>query len=109
MRSEVETEFRNKALFVVKIVLTALIITASVYIEPEVFLLVFAGILVSIFLLSTSDTLKRFTGIPAGWSLGIVVLTMVAVFGAISYFAAPSVADQFDQLLQKVEKLKGQI
>lgn len=104
-----ETEFRNKVLFIVRVVLVVLILAISVFYAPEVFLLIFAGILVSIFLLSLSEAITRFTGVPAGWSLGIVVLSLVGLFAVTSYFAAPSVAEQFDELVRKVPESAGKL
>jgi predicted PurR-regulated permease PerM len=102
-------DFHAKVLFVVRVAFFTLVLSAAVYFEPDVFLLIFAGILVTIFLRSLSETLTSYTGISAGWSLGIVVLSLVGVTIVTGYFAAPSVAEQSDTLVQKIPESIGQL
>lgn len=97
-----DSDFRSRVLFVVRVVLVVLIFSISLFYAPDVFLLLFAGILVSIFLRSLSDALKRLTGIPDGWSLGIIVLSLLGLVAWAGYVAAPSVAEQFDQLVRTI-------
>lgn len=108
-----DLEFKKKVFFIVKVFLVILALATSVFYAPDVFLLIFAGILVSIFLRSLSNTLTEYSGIPEGWSLGFVILVLIALFSVTSYFAAPSIAEQFDQLVRRIpeslERLRGQI
>jgi predicted PurR-regulated permease PerM len=104
-----ESIFCKKTFFVVRVVFFALVLTASIFYLPDVYLLIFAGILVTIFLRSISDTLTRYTRISAGWSLGIVVLFLALLIAVTGYFAAPSVVEQSDTLVQKIPELMGKL
>lgn len=104
-----ESDFRSRVFFVARVVLAIVALCASLFIAPDVFLLVFAGILVSIFLRGLSDALSQFSGIPVGWSLTIVILSIVSILGLTSYFAAPSIAEQFDVLTKKIPESASQL
>lgn len=104
-----ETDFKGRVSFVVKIVSAALILATALFFAPDVFLLIFAGILVSIFLTSLSGAFSKYVGLSAGWSLAIVVLSLFGIFATASYFAAPGIAKQFDSLVKKVPESIGQL
>jgi predicted PurR-regulated permease PerM len=108
-----EVVFRSNAQFVIGVVFLYVALATSIFLVPDVFLLIFAGILVAIFLRSLTDALEGTTGIPAGWSLGIVVLSLGGLFAATIYLMAPSITDQFDALMQQIpesaERLRTQI
>jgi predicted PurR-regulated permease PerM len=105
--------FKSRVFFIFKIAAAIFIMAAAVYAAPDVFLLIFAGLLVSIFLTSLSGTLVRWVGLSSGWALAVVIVALFLFFAAASYFAAPNVADQFDDLVKKVpesvENIKAQL
>jgi predicted PurR-regulated permease PerM len=75
--------------------------------------MVFAGILLAILLSGLSDFVSQKTNLPYGWSVAIVCILILLVVGGLGVLAAPSVADQFDQLVQKIpeslSKIKSQL
>ena len=79
----------------------------------EVFLLVFAGLLLAVFLRSLSDSLSNRTPLSENWSLIFVLLAIVIVVTLGVWFLAPSVQTQFedlsDQLPAVYEMAKDQL
>ncbi|MGH6946760.1 MAG: AI-2E family transporter [Kiloniellales bacterium] len=87
---------------IVAIALAILIVAALLWYAVDVFLLVFAGILLAILLRAPSDWLSERTGLPGGWSLGVVMLALVAVLALIGWLMAPSLIDQLAQLYESI-------
>lgn len=87
---------------IVAIALAVLIVAALLWYAVDVFLLVFAGILLAILLRAPSDWLSEGTGLPGGWSLGVVVLAIVAALALAGRLMAPSLVDQFTQLYESI-------
>jgi len=97
-----EADFRGRVLFVAKVAGASLILAAALFYVPDVLLLIFAGILVSILLTSLSGVLTKYAHLPAKLSLAIVVILILGLVGTAGYFAAPSVAEQSDALVQMI-------
>ncbi len=68
----------------------------------NVLLLVFAGLLLAVFLHGLSDWLSKHTGLSSGWVLAAIVLALLAIFSLGTWLLAPTVADQVAQLTQKL-------
>lgn len=98
------TNFKWKTLFSIRAVLTIVILLAALALAPEVFLLIFAGLLLSVFLMSTSNFIKEKTGVSYGISLALVCLTIIIAIAGGFYLMAPSIAEQTDQLTQTLPK-----
>lgn len=64
----------------------------------EVFLLVFAGLLLAVFLRSLSDTLSNHTPLSENWALVFVLLAIIIAVTLGVWFLAPSVQTQFEDL-----------
>jgi predicted PurR-regulated permease PerM len=75
----------------------------------EVLLVVFAGVLLAVFLRGLSDWVSAHTPLSEKWALGAIVLGIIALFGVGSWLLAPSVAEQFDQLIEQVPQSAGQV
>jgi predicted PurR-regulated permease PerM len=65
-------------------------------------LLVFAGVLLAIFLRGTSGWLSRHTRLPAGWALAVVLVTLAGLVALSAWLMAPSIATQIDELTRRV-------
>lgn len=90
--------FVQKVLITVAICLITLLILALLYYTFDVVLLLFAAILLAIFLRGLSDYLNKYLKIGDGWSVLIVsVLLLIVLSGAIALLA-PSVAQQIGNL-----------
>lgn len=75
----------------------------------DVLLLVFAGLLVAVFLHGLSGWLSKQTGLSGGWALVAVLLTLLAIVSLGTWLLAPSVASQVAQLTQKLPQAIGQL
>lgn len=76
-------------------------------------LLLFAGLLLAVFLRGTSDWISRRTRLPQPWSLVAVILAIAALIGVSAWLIAPSLAAQLDELTtavpQALDRLRGWI
>jgi predicted PurR-regulated permease PerM len=77
---------------------------AIVVLAGNILLLVFAGILLAIFLTSLAEVLVRFSHISYGWSVAIVCVLLASALAAGGWTMAPSLAEQFDQLTEQLPK-----
>lgn len=82
----------------VGIIAAIVLILLLMWYAVNVLLLIFAGILLSVFLRGLSDAVSRFTGLPPGWSLAAVILTILLTVGGLTWWLAPSVAEQAAEL-----------
>jgi predicted PurR-regulated permease PerM len=73
-----------------------------VWLALDLLLLLFAGVLLAIFLRTLASELARRSGLRVGWSLAIVVLLIVGSVWLAGWAYAPSLAEQSDQLTQAI-------
>lgn len=105
--------FAKRALVAVSIAALVVLFALALAFAADVFLLVFAGVLLAVFLRGMADWLHQHTRLPAGWSLLIVLLTLLLVFGTGAWFVGGQVAWQVDRLSEELprslEKLRQRI
>lgn len=65
----------------------------------------FTGILLSVGLNAPSTLLARHTPLNYGWSLFIVIATLVAIAAGIGWMAAPAIATQADEMRARIPEL----
>lgn len=103
--------FTHRIFIIVGIVILATIFLLSFGYFSYVFLLVFAGILLAVFLLGLAGWLSAYTSLSTGWSLMVVVLLLFEIWTIISLWLGPTIANSFDQLIkiipQAVDHLQG--
>ena len=97
---------------------TSLIVLAGVlatllFIAPDVPLVIFAGVLFSVFFSGGGLWIARQTGLSRGWGIGVfIVLILLGFTGSILFFA-PAMTEQADQLTTELpaafENLKDRI
>lgn len=79
----------------------------------RVWLMIFAGVLLALFLRGLSDWIGRKLHIAHGWSLTLVIVGLMAVFGLTGWLMAPRVGEQVQQLSRQLptafHQLIGQI
>lgn len=95
------TEFISlpaKALVVARIAIAISVIGALLVLGADVFLLLFAGILVAVFFRSISHWIARHTPLTDGWSLGLTVILFLTILAGSGYLLAPSIGHQIDKL-----------
>lgn len=94
--------FSNKVLFTFGIVVVGVIAIWLVTAAAQVFLLLFAGILVASLWMAVSRWLERKAKMKYSLSLTIIILITFAVIIGFFWFVGPQLAKQIDQLLQKL-------
>ncbi len=77
------------------IVWITVVATAAVWRAAEVFLLVFLGVLFAVFLTHLSREMSARLGIGYGWSLSVVMLTLLLISGGSLHFLARRWNDRF--------------
>lgn len=75
----------------------------------DVFLVVFAGILLAVLFRGMSNWVGQKTRLPEKWSLGVVLLSLLALTAAIAWWVAPDIADQIDRLTERIPKAWQQL
>jgi predicted PurR-regulated permease PerM len=95
-------QFVHRAFLVVGIVAAVTVLLGMVWYAADVLLLIFAGILLAVFLRGLSDPLSRYTRMSAGWALAVVVLGLVGLVVLGGGLIAGQVAVQLDQLMESV-------
>lgn len=86
-------------------VLRALIAAALllvVWLALDLLAMLFAGLLLAIFLRTLATWLADATGLSVGRALAVVVLALAGSAGLAAWMYAPNLADQSDQLTQKL-------
>jgi predicted PurR-regulated permease PerM len=83
------------------------------WIAADVFLLVFAGLLLGMFLTHTARLTARRLRLPYAWSLAAVLLGLAAAIGTVGWLMLPRIAFQLDELMARlpaaVESLRRQV
>jgi predicted PurR-regulated permease PerM len=95
---------------VVAAVVTAFVaFLAAIIFASDVFLLAFAGILLSIFLRGLANLLVTHTRFSYGLALGIVVIGLLGLAAAFGFVVAPSVVSQAQDLRTQVPDAIGRL
>ncbi len=69
---------------------------------PDVLLVIFAGLLFGVFFGGGGSWLSEKLSIGHGWAIGLFVLLICLALAGVSLAFAPTVVEQFDQLVQEV-------
>jgi predicted PurR-regulated permease PerM len=88
----------RRAAAIIGIGLLLCILTAVVVFGAQVLLLVFAGVLLSIFLGGLSDVAMRYLHLPRGLALACVCLLLATILGLGIYLLMPSITEQIAEL-----------
>lgn len=75
----------------------------------NVLLLMFAGVLLSIFLRGIALFISHYTPLGEGWSLVATIVLLLVLIAGVSWLGGPRLADQFDQLSQRIPEAIDQI
>lgn len=100
--------FTRKTFIAVGVTAGAVILLSLIVAAPDVFLLVFSGILVAVLLRSLSNWVASHTPLSEKGSLAAVILLIIALFGLLGWSLAPEVSRQVDQLFQNLPKMAEQ-
>ena len=104
-RAEPSTaEFTRRVLIVTAVAVAAGAAVAVFALASDIFFLFFAAVLLAILLRAASNALGRLTGLGTGWSFGLVVVTLAAVFAAAAYAVGSMAVTQFNLLVADLPK-----
>lgn len=95
------------------IVMLVLLGVVLVWLAIDLLLLLFAGILLAIFLRSLALGISNYTPVSTGWALLLVVLTLLGTAVGAGFLFAPQLAKETqllaETLPEAMEKIEGQI
>ncbi len=98
------TLFTHYMLIAVSILAAVALIILLLQLAVDVLLLLFAGLLVAIFLRTISDWVSEHTPLSPGWALFAVVLVLLALAAGGGWLFAPRISVQVDQLTTQLPK-----
>ena len=108
-----QAPFYRRVLIAAGIFVAVLLLLYFLWQAANVMLLIFAGVLLAIFLRSLAEGLSKFTGLSLKWSLVVVILVLVAAAVVGGWLMAARILAQFEELAtalpQSVEALRGRI
>jgi predicted PurR-regulated permease PerM len=104
-----DASFVHRTLLVVGIVAVFVIVMLTVIFAADVFLVIFGGVLLAIFVRGLSDPLHRRTGLSERASVAIVISVLAVLLAAAVWFLAGEISGQLDQLGQEVSQTWGQL
>lgn len=108
-RDEVTTGFAHRVLIAAFIFAAVIIVLLLLWYAVDVLMLVFAGILLAVFLRGVSDWLSARTRLGANWSLAVVTLALIAALGASIWLIAPRVSAQVNVLNEQLPRAVAQL
>ncbi len=76
---------------------------------PDVFLVVFAGILAAVFLHSGGHWIVRWTGMPHGVAVGAFAVAILLLLGGSVLAFAPAISTQFDELSREIPEVLASV
>ena len=102
--SDPDQNFVKKVLQTVGIVCLTIFLLLVLYFTFDVLLLIFAAVLIAIFLRGLADLLHRYINIGEGWAVMLVSGLLVALLAGAVAFLAPDVAEQVRHLREELPK-----
>ena len=96
------SQFTQRVLTAVGIVFLTLLILLLIYYIFDVILLVFAAVLLAVFLRGLADFLNRYTRLSEGLAVLVVSVLLLAILAGAIALLAPSVAEQVRHLRQEL-------
>ncbi len=94
--------FRQKALYVLKIVIVSSVLIALTIIGKNVLLLSFAAILLAIFFHGLGGLVSHLTGWRQSLSLIVGIVGILVLFALLGIFSAPGIERQFEELSKQI-------
>ena len=105
--------YKRRVLIGATIVIALVVLLYFLWQAVYVLLLVFAGVLLAVLLRSLAEGVCRWTGLPVGWSLGVVSLALLGALALLVWLGAPALSKQVgelsEQLPQSIELLKERV
>jgi predicted PurR-regulated permease PerM len=96
--------FAGRVLITIGLVVFTMVLLLLVYFTFDVILLIFAAVLLAIFLRGLAELLGRIVHLSEGWLVMIVSVLLIAILAGAIALLAPSVADQVQHLRDELPK-----
>ncbi|MFN6964273.1 MAG: AI-2E family transporter [Pyrinomonadaceae bacterium] len=97
-REDPDKTFAERVLIVIGLVVLTLLVLVLIYFTFDVLLLIFAAVLLSIFLRGLGDVLGYVVKISEGWRVMIVAVFLLVTAAAAIVLLAPNVGSEIDHL-----------
>lgn len=99
-----EAQYFRRVLLAVVVVLVVGLLVAVIWLSIHVWLAVFAGVLLAVFLSTLTRWVSRITRLPRGWALACVLLALLGLVALGAWLLVPRVAEQFGELAQRLPR-----
>lgn len=95
-------EFFHRVLIFVGTIAAVVILLALLWQSSEVILLIFAGLLIAVFLRAISDRISRHTPLSETWVLTALLMLIVAAIGLFVWLMLPSLENQYGEISRQM-------
>lgn len=95
-------EFARRVMVTLGILLAAFLVAAFVWFGITIVFVLFAGILLANFLRGLATWLQRVLPLSKGWTVTIVILALLGIFGGLGWLFAPSLSEQAQELADRL-------
>jgi predicted PurR-regulated permease PerM len=106
---QVPDAFVRRVATAVGIAILGIAMAAVVVLALDVFLILFAGVLLGVFLLALRDGLTRYTKLPEGWSLAVVLTVLLAAAVGLGAMMGPQLTQQFGEFRQQLPQIVSDV
>ncbi len=86
----------------VSLLTIALVTAGLLLVAPDVFLVIFAGILLAVLLQGGGHAIARRLGVADGWGVGLFLLAVIVLLGGFGVAIAPTVSTEVDELARRI-------
>src|SRR5581483_9192028 len=101
--------FRRRLLATVGLIVVTVLLLLAAWQSIDALLLLFAAVLLAVFLRSCAEALAAIIPLGRSWSLAAVSAALIGTTVGVSWLVGPDVVDQFKQVLHKVPEVREKI
>ncbi len=99
----------RRSLVVVGVAVAVVVVLLVLWFARDVLLLVFAGVLLAVFLRRLATVVSHHTRLPASWGLVVVVLALVGCVVGAFVIRGPAIASELSALGKELPQAAGQL
>jgi predicted PurR-regulated permease PerM len=107
--TQLTLSFGRRVIFVLALVALTVLLLALVVLGIDILLAVFGGILLAILLRACTDLVKRYIPLSDRWAFTAVLFILLGLIGVGGTLLAPPVAEQAEELGQRIPEITQQI
>jgi len=101
--------FLHRGIAILGIALAGVLVVTLFWLAVDVFLVVFAGILLAVFLRALGDFVAKHTPLSEGWGLGLGIATLLVAFAGGVALLLPQLAAQFDEFSARIPAILAEV